>query len=59
MNFIAGKSHWPYAAYQLGVSDRNDYAIMLARTILADVGCKATRERAMPALAKDLAHRNC
>lgn len=35
--------------YANAISDRNDAAIMLARTALADRGCRATRDRAMPA----------
>ena len=35
--------------YTLAIADRNDYAIMLARTTLAKAGCRATRDRVMPA----------
>jgi hypothetical protein len=35
--------------YSNGIADRNDYAIMLARTVLAVRGCRATRNRAMRA----------
>lgn len=35
--------------YSNGISDRNDAAIMLARTALAASGCRATRNRVMPA----------
>ena len=35
--------------YANGIADRNDYAIMLARTTLAAAGCRATRDRVMPA----------
>lgn len=35
--------------YVRGIADRNDYAVMLARTTLAKVGCRATRDRVMPA----------
>lgn len=34
-------------AYEYGIADRNDYAIMLARTTIALVGCRATRSRVM------------
>jgi len=34
--------------YAAGIADRNDYAIMLARTTLAQTGCPATRNRVMP-----------
>jgi hypothetical protein len=36
-------------AYELHIADRNDYAVMLARTVIASVGCRATRSRCMPA----------
>ena len=35
--------------YQYAISDRNDAAVMLARTVLAASGCKTTRNRTMPA----------
>jgi len=35
-------------AYSNAICDRNDYAIMRARTMLAQVGCRATRDRVMP-----------
>jgi seryl-tRNA(Sec) selenium transferase len=38
-----------HGAYEALVSDRNDAAIMHARTQLAQVGCPATRDRVMPA----------
>jgi hypothetical protein len=36
-------------AYEYAIADRNDYAIMLARTTLAVAGCRATRDRAFTA----------
>lgn len=39
-----GESH----EYSNSIADRNDAAIMQARTLLAHTGCKATRNRAMP-----------
>lgn len=36
-------------AYEICIADRNDYAVMLARTHLARAGCRATRNRVMPA----------
>ena len=36
-------------AYKYAIADRNDYAIMHARTVLATVGCRATRDRAFAA----------
>ena len=38
-------------AYYALVADRNDAAVMLARTALAKYGCRATRDRVMPAAA--------
>lgn len=35
--------------YANGIADRNDAAIMRARTTLAQAGCRATRNRVMPA----------
>lgn len=35
--------------YDYGIADRNDYAVMLARTVLSSVGCRATQKRVMPA----------
>lgn len=35
--------------YANGIADRNDAAIMKARTALAQAGCRATRNRVMPA----------
>lgn len=35
--------------YSNGTADRNDAAIMRARSTLAAAGCRATRNRAMPA----------
>ena len=35
--------------YEAGISDRNDAAIMLARTALSMAGCRATCKRVMPA----------
>lgn len=37
------------ADYANAIADRNDYAIMKARTVLAMTGCRATRDRVMPA----------
>ena len=37
------------AEYAYGVADRNDAAVMLARSSLAAKGCRATRDRVMPA----------
>ena len=34
-----------HEAYELGIADRNDYAIMVARTVLREIGCPATRRR--------------
>jgi hypothetical protein len=34
--------------YSNGIADRNDYGIMLARTVLAVHACRATRSRVMP-----------
>ncbi len=38
-----------YERYKMSIADRNDSAVMLARTMLAKAGCRATRNRAMPA----------
>ena len=38
-----------YARYELSIADRNDAAIMHARTVLAMAGCRASRDRSMPA----------
>lgn len=38
-----------YDRYTMCVTDRNDYAVMLARTTLAKAGCRAIRDRVMPA----------
>ena len=52
--WIFQQMHYPGAgsfnkeAYEYGISDRNDYAVMLARTVIAQVGCRATRSRVMP-----------
>ena len=35
--------------YDAAIDDRNDYAVMLARTVLTEHGCRATCKRAMPA----------
>jgi hypothetical protein len=35
--------------YEASISDRNDYAVMVARTAIARIGCRSTRARAMPA----------
>src|SRR5690348_11855777 len=37
-------------AYEYSVADRNDFAVMLARTSLAAHGCRAVRDRVMPVL---------
>ena len=36
------------SVYEYSIADRNDFAIMKARTVLALTGCKATRDRVMP-----------
>jgi hypothetical protein len=40
---------WLPNQYENAISDRNDGAIMTARTVLAATGCRATRDRVMPA----------
>lgn len=39
---------WLPNAYENSIADRNDAAVMLARTVLASRGCRASRDRAMP-----------
>jgi hypothetical protein len=38
-----------WVEYEYSIADRNDYAVMHARTAIAHYGCRATRERVMPA----------
>ena len=45
--FHTGMGH--QEEYDYAIADRNDYAVMVARTILAARGCRATRDRTMPA----------
>lgn len=37
-----------YEQYQLSVCERNDYAVMAARSLIARIACRATRDRVMP-----------
>lgn len=38
-----------YEHYNLSICERNDAAIMAARTVVAVTACRATRNRLMPA----------